>query len=87
MEIMGAPHNINKQKDEVAWVVPVAFVVRSNGFELTEEAVKKYIAKQVVFYKRVHNVYFVHEIPKSPPSKILRKELRSKLAATPSTIS
>ncbi|KAF2306715.1 hypothetical protein GH714_020775 [Hevea brasiliensis] len=35
------------QKDEVAGEVPVAFVVPSNGFELTEEAVKEYIAKQV----------------------------------------
>ncbi|KAK2658453.1 hypothetical protein Ddye_004986 [Dipteronia dyeriana] len=75
------------QKDEVAGEVPVAFVVRSNGFELTEEAVKEYIAKQVVFYKRVHKVYFVHAIPKSPSGKILRKDLRGKLAAAPSTIS
>ncbi|TXG48706.1 hypothetical protein EZV62_024581 [Acer yangbiense] len=75
------------QKDEVAGEVPVAFVVRSNGFELTEEAVKEYIAKQVVFYKRVHKVYFVHAIPKSPSGKILRKDLRAKLAAAPSTIS
>ncbi|KAF7133001.1 hypothetical protein RHSIM_Rhsim09G0212900 [Rhododendron simsii] len=68
------------QKDEVAGEVPVAFVVRSHGFELTEEAVKEFIAKQVVFYKRLHRVYFVHAIPKSPSGKILRKDLRAKLA-------
>ncbi|KAJ4721013.1 4-coumarate-CoA ligase [Melia azedarach] len=68
------------QKDEVAGEVPVAFVVRSNGFELTEEVVKEYVAKQVVFYKRLHKVYFVHAIPKSPSGKILRKDLRAKLA-------
>ncbi|KAJ4848293.1 4-coumarateCoA ligase-like 6 [Turnera subulata] len=66
------------QKDEVAGEVPVAFVVRSN--ELTEETVKEYIAKQVVFYKKLHKVYFVHAIPKSPSGKILRKDLRAKLA-------
>ncbi|KAL2249134.1 4-coumarate--CoA ligase 2 [Sesamum indicum] len=69
------------QKDEAAGEVPVAFVVRSNGFELTEEAVKEFISKQVVFYKRLHKVYFVHAIPKSPAGKILRKDLRAKLAA------
>lgn len=37
----------NRQKDEVAGEVPVAFVVRTEGLELTEEAVKEYIAKQV----------------------------------------
>ncbi|KAK6926165.1 AMP-dependent synthetase/ligase [Dillenia turbinata] len=73
------------QKDEVAGEVPVAFVVRSNGFELTEEAVKEFIAKQVVFYKKLHKVYFVHAIPKSPSGKILRKDLRAKLAAASPT--
>nr|ALM23512.1 4-coumarate-CoA ligase 2 [Ziziphus jujuba] len=74
------------QKDEVAGEVPVAFVVRStNGVELTEEAVKEFISKQVVFYKRLHKVYFVHAVPKSPSGRILRKDLRAKLAtASPS---
>ncbi|CAL5346906.1 unnamed protein product [Camellia sinensis] len=68
------------QKDDVAGEVPVAFVVRSNGLELTEDAVKEFIAKQVVFYKKLHKVYFVHAIPKSHSGKILRKDLRAKLA-------
>ncbi|KAL8519704.1 hypothetical protein ACS0TY_010584 [Phlomoides rotata] len=69
------------QMDEAAGEVPVAFVVPSNGCELTEEVVKEFISKQVVFYKRLHKVYFVHAIPKSPSGKILRKDLRAKLAA------
>ncbi|KAL6581643.1 4-coumarate--CoA ligase 3 [Orobanche minor] len=68
------------QIDEAAGEVPVAFVVRSNGSELTEEVVKEFISKQVVFYKRLHKVYFIHAIPKSPAGKILRKDLRAKLA-------
>ncbi|GAA0151504.1 ligase [Lithospermum erythrorhizon] len=74
------------QKDDDAGEVPVAFVVPStDGFELTEEAVKEFISKQVVFYKRLHKVYFVHSIPKSPSGKILRKDLRAKLAANASS--
>ncbi|CAL5187500.1 unnamed protein product [Lathyrus oleraceus] len=67
------------QKDVAAGEVPVAFVVRSNGNDLTEEAIKEFISKQVVFYKRLHKVYFIHAIPKSPAGKILRKDLRAKL--------
>ncbi|XP_078151141.1 4-coumarate--CoA ligase 2-like [Carex rostrata] len=72
------------QIDEVAGEVPVAFVVRTNDSDITEEAIKEYISKQVVFYKRLHKVYFIHAIPKSPTGKILRKDLRAKLAAAAS---
>ncbi|KAH9296597.1 hypothetical protein KI387_040185, partial [Taxus chinensis] len=34
------------QKDEAAGEVPVAFVVRSNGFLMTEEEIKQFVAKQ-----------------------------------------
>lgn len=70
------------QKDEAVGEIPVAFVVRSNGSELTEEKVKQYIAKQVVFYKKLHKVYFAQTIPKSPSGKILRKELRARIPSS-----
>ncbi|XP_045807058.1 4-coumarate--CoA ligase 1-like [Trifolium pratense] len=69
-------------KDEAAGEVPVAFVVRSNGHtDLTEDEIKQFISKQVVFYKRINRVFFIDAIPKSPSGKILRKDLRAKLAA------
>nr|ASU87409.1 4-coumarate-CoA ligase [Camellia sinensis] len=68
-------------KDESAGEVPVAFVVRTNGFEVTENEIKKYISEQVVFYKKINRVYFVDAIPKAPSGKILRKDLRARLAA------
>ncbi|XP_077216025.1 4-coumarate--CoA ligase 2-like [Tasmannia lanceolata] len=68
-------------KDDIAGEVPVAFVVKSNGSKITEEEIKQYIAKQVIFYKRISRVFFVDAIPKAPSGKILRKDLRAKLAA------
>lgn len=39
------------------------------------------IILQVVFYKRINKVFFTDTIPKAPSGKILRKDLRAKLAA------
>ncbi|KAF2582562.1 hypothetical protein F2Q68_00003282 [Brassica cretica] len=67
-------------KDEVAGEVPVAFVVSSEGSQVTEDDVTSYICKQVVHYKRVNMVFFTDYIPKAPSGKILRKDLRARLA-------
>ncbi|MBA0779248.1 hypothetical protein Gotri_003518 [Gossypium trilobum] len=67
-------------KDEAAGEVPVAFVVRSDKSQISEDEIKQYISKQVVFYKRISRVFFIEAIPKAPSGKILRKELRAKLA-------
>ncbi|KAI4335433.1 hypothetical protein L6164_014077 [Bauhinia variegata] len=68
-------------KDDAAGEVPVAFVVRSNGSKISEDDIKQYISKQVVFYKRINRVFFVDSVPKGPSGKILRKDLRARLAA------
>ncbi|XP_024545356.1 4-coumarate--CoA ligase 1-like [Selaginella moellendorffii] len=69
------------KSDEVAGELPVAFVVRSPGIlRVSEDDVKQFIAKQVVFYKRLHSVIFVDSIPKSAAGKILRKVLKSALS-------
>ncbi|CAH8332632.1 unnamed protein product [Eruca vesicaria subsp. sativa] len=67
-------------KEEAAGEVPVAFVVKSKDSELSEDEVKQFVAKQVVFYKKINKVFFVDSIPKAPSGKILRKDLRAKLA-------
>ncbi|OAY75987.1 putative 4-coumarate--CoA ligase 3 [Ananas comosus] len=68
-------------KDELAGEVPVAFVVRTKDSEITEDEIKKYVSQQVIFYKRIGKVFFTDAIPKAPSGKILRKDLRAKLAA------
>ncbi|KAL0561925.1 hypothetical protein IC582_002370 [Cucumis melo] len=67
--------------DVEAGEVPVAFVVEEKSGATTEEEVKQFVTKQVVFYKRLKRVFFVNAIPKAPSGKILRKELRAKLAS------
>ncbi|XP_065849522.1 4-coumarate--CoA ligase 2-like [Euphorbia lathyris] len=68
-------------KDEAAGEIPVAFVVKSNGSKITEDEIQKYISKQVIYYKRIRKVFFTKSIPKAPSGKILRKDLRARLAA------
>nr|AFZ78520.1 4-coumarate: CoA ligase [Populus tomentosa]APR63560.1 4-coumarate--CoA ligase family protein 3 [Populus tomentosa] len=66
-------------KDEDAGEVPVAFAVKSEKSQATEDEIKQYISKQVIFYKRIKQVFFIEAIPKAPSGKILRKNLKEKL--------
>ncbi|RLN09904.1 4-coumarate coenzyme A ligase [Panicum miliaceum] len=61
--------------------IPVAFIVRTEGSELTEDEIKQLVAKEVVYYERIHKVFFTDSISKNPSGKILRKDLRARLAA------
>jgi 4-coumarate--CoA ligase len=70
-----------RMKDDLAGEIPVAFIVRTEGSELTEDEIKQFVAKEVVFYKKIHKVFFTDSIPKNPSGKILRKDLRARLGA------
>nr|CAB3475974.1 unnamed protein product [Digitaria exilis] len=61
--------------NDQAGEVPVAFVVRRIGSKLHEGLIKEYVAKQVVYYKRIRHVFLVDSIPKNAAGKILRKDL------------
>ncbi|CAL9221722.1 unnamed protein product [Arabidopsis halleri] len=67
-------------KEEDAGEVPVAFVVRTKESNISEDEIKEFVSKQVVFYKRINKVFFTDSIPKAPSGKILRKDLRARLA-------
>ncbi|XP_017783010.1 PREDICTED: 4-coumarate--CoA ligase 1-like [Nicrophorus vespilloides] len=63
--------------DERAGELPMAFVVKRENVDLSEEAVKEFVAGHVSLHKQLHGgVKFVKEIPKGSSGKILRKTLR-----------
>ncbi|KAF0919746.1 hypothetical protein E2562_031082 [Oryza meyeriana var. granulata] len=68
--------------DEEAGQLPMAFVVRQPGANLTEQQVINCVAKHVAPYKKVRRVAFVSAIPKSPAGKILRRELAQQAVAS-----
>ncbi|HEY4624442.1 MAG TPA: 4-coumarate--CoA ligase family protein, partial [Blastococcus sp.] len=58
--------------------LPKAFVVRTPGSELTEAAVKEFMAAKVAPHKKIRFVEFIDEVPKSAAGKILRKDLKAR---------
>ncbi|KAG5875177.1 Luciferin 4-monooxygenase, partial [Gonioctena quinquepunctata] len=72
--VVGAP-------DDLAGELPLAFVVKKEGIDVTERELQEYVAKRVSPQKRLRGgVFFVPAIPKNPTGKILRRELRKNLA-------
>ena len=69
--VIGAP-------DGEAGERPRAFVVRKPDTEVSAEAVIAFVAEHVATYKRLGEVVFTDEIPKSASGKILRRILRER---------
>ncbi len=57
--------------------IPKAFVVAAPGSDLSAEEVMDFVAGQVAPYKKVRQVQFIEQIPKSSAGKILRRDLRA----------
>jgi fatty-acyl-CoA synthase len=58
----------------------VAFVVPSPGKTLTEDEVMDHCRKSLAGYKIPRQIRFVEELPRNPTGKILKKELKARLA-------
>ncbi|MFM8350772.1 MAG: AMP-binding protein, partial [Actinomycetales bacterium] len=62
--------------DDESGEVPVAFVVRRPGSEVSADDLMQFVASQVATYKQLREVVFTDAIPKSASGKILRRLLR-----------
>lgn len=65
--------------DEEAGEIPKAFVVASTA--VTGDELMGFVAARVAPYKRIRQVEFIEQIPKSPSGKILRGTLRGREAS------
>jgi len=68
--------------DTAVGELPVAFVVPARA-TLTADEVMSAVNDQVVPYKHLREVRFVDQIPVSAAGKILKRELRLRLAESP----
>jgi acyl-CoA synthetase (AMP-forming)/AMP-acid ligase II len=55
--------------------VPKAFVVLREGFEASPEELMAFVAEKVAPYKKIREVEYVTELPKTASGKILRRHL------------
>jgi acyl-CoA synthetase (AMP-forming)/AMP-acid ligase II len=70
--------------DEEAGELPKAFVVRKPGADaLTENELMAFVATQVAPYKKIRQLEFIEQIPKSASGKILRRLLVERDRAKP----
>ncbi|MEB3050944.1 long-chain-fatty-acid--CoA ligase FadD2 [Mycolicibacter sp. MYC123] len=53
-----------------------AFVVRKEGSDVDEDAIKVYVKEHLARYKVPRDVVFLEELPRNPTGKILKRELR-----------
>jgi len=55
--------------------IPKALVVLREGCEASPEELMAFVAEKVAPYKKIREVEYVSEVPKSPAGKILRRDL------------
>ncbi|XP_040973358.1 4-coumarate--CoA ligase-like 9 [Gossypium hirsutum] len=61
--------------DEEAGQIPMAYVVKNPGSNITEAQIMDFIAEQVAPYKKIRRVAFITSITRTPAGKILRRKL------------
>ena len=67
--VVGEPHRLHGE-------IPVVYVVRTEGSELTAEQIKSFCRERLGRHEVPRRVFFRPELPKNPTGKILKRELR-----------
>jgi len=70
---------IGVEDPEWGWRL-VAFVALRPGCELTDDEVRDFVKANLARYKVPREVHFVDELPRNPTGKVLKRELRARLA-------
>jgi O-succinylbenzoic acid--CoA ligase len=65
--------------DERWGAVPVAFVVRRPGVEVSDQELSQLCATRLAGYKRPRRYIFVEQLPRNAGGKLLRRKLRDRL--------
>ncbi|XP_047521270.1 4-coumarate--CoA ligase 2-like [Pieris napi] len=71
--VIGVPHEYHGE-------VPKAFIIKKSGQDTTPEQLQDFVARQVAAFKKIEEVVFVNDIPKTNTGKILRKDLKKMYA-------
>ena len=61
--------------------IPKAYVVLQPGKEIAPQLIMRFVGERVAPYKRIREIEFIEQVPKSATGKILRKDLRARDAA------
>lgn len=64
--------------DEEAGEIPKAFIVLKPGYRVSEEEIIEWVRERISGYKRIREVEFVKELPRTASGKLLRRLLREK---------
>ena len=65
--------------DFIKGEIPLAFIVPKEGMSPTDEELIEFCKEKIAPYKRIREVRFITELPKTPVGKILKKRLREML--------
>ncbi|XP_072930670.1 uncharacterized protein [Epargyreus clarus] len=71
--VVGIPHQFYGE-------APKAFIIKKNGQSASPEELQTFVADKVAAFKKIEEVVFVNDIPKTSSGKILRKELKKMYA-------